>query len=94
MGRGARATQKFLRSGKNQCNIRAKHKNFWKILICPEKFFVSLRKLRDVRYNFLICPAKSPPPQQFWGEILMFSLSVRANYTVPPQTRLGPYAHV
>jgi hypothetical protein len=22
--------------------------------------------------------------QQFWGEILMFSLPVRANYTVPP----------
>ena len=33
--------------------------------------------------------------QQFWGEILMFSLPVRANYTVPPpQTRSGPYAHV
>jgi hypothetical protein len=112
-------------SGKNRCEIRAKHKNFGKILICPEKNFVSLRKLRDVMKNFLICPEKfsyvcrkvfgksgkiffgmsgkkilvtSPPPppparQQFWGEILMFSLPVRANYTVPPQTRLGPYAH-
>jgi hypothetical protein len=49
---------KFLRSGKNQCEIWAKHKNFGKILVCPEKIFVSLRKLRDVRGNFLICPAK------------------------------------
>ena len=43
---------KFLRSGKNQCNIRAKHKNFGKIMICPETFLVYLRKLRDVRENF------------------------------------------
>ena len=49
---------KFLRSGKNQCDIRAKHKNFGNILICPENIFVSLRKLRDVRENVLICPAK------------------------------------
>jgi hypothetical protein len=47
---------------------------------------------------FLVCPEKnilvtSPPPKQFLGEILMFSLPVRANYTVPPQTRLDPYAH-
>ena len=50
-GRGARAPPpKCLRSGKNQCEIRAKH--------FAKKFFVSLRKLRDVRENFLICPAK------------------------------------
>jgi hypothetical protein len=48
----------FLRSGKNRCEIRAKHKNFGKTLICPEKNFVSLRKLCDVMKNFLICPAK------------------------------------
>jgi hypothetical protein len=42
---------------KNQCDIRAKHKNFGKI-ICPEKIIVSLRKLRDVREKFLICAAK------------------------------------
>ena len=57
MGRGARGVKNHvkLRSGKNQCEIRAKHKNFGKILICPEKIFVSLRKLRGVRENFLIC---------------------------------------
>ena len=49
---------KFLRSGKNQCGIQAKHKNFGKILICSKKIIVSLRKLRDVRGKFLICPAK------------------------------------
>jgi hypothetical protein len=32
--------------------------------------------------------------QQFGGEILMFSLPVRANNTVPPRARVGPYAHV
>jgi hypothetical protein len=50
--------KKYLRSGKNQCDIRAKHKSFGKMLICSEKFFVSLRKLRDVRENVLIMPAK------------------------------------
>ena len=55
---GARAPTKFLRSGKNQYEIRAKHKNFGKMLKCREKIFVSLRKLRDVRKNFLIHPAK------------------------------------
>jgi hypothetical protein len=92
--------------------INAKFGQNTKILICPEKIFVSLRKLRDVRENSLICPAKfsyvctelfcmsgkfflvcpdkifgdpiPPARQQFWGEILMFSLPVRANYTVPP----------
>ena len=63
-------------------------------MICPEKIFVSLRKLRDIS-NFLGMSGKNilvtchppPPPsrQQFWGEILIFSsLPVRANYTVPP----------
>jgi hypothetical protein len=45
----------FLRSGKNQCEIRAKHKNVGEILICPKKFFVTLRKLRDVRKNLCVC---------------------------------------
>jgi hypothetical protein len=54
-------------------------------LLCTENFFWYVRKK-----NF----GDPPPPQQFLGEILMFSLPVRANYTVPPpQTRLGPYAH-
>ena len=57
-GGGARAPPQFLRSGKNQCEIRAKHKSFGKISIRPEKIFVSLRKLRDVRKNVLICPPK------------------------------------
>jgi hypothetical protein len=52
-----------------------------KYLVSPEKFF-------------LVCPEKNfDDLPQFWGEILMFSLPVRANNTVPPQTRLGPYAH-
>ena len=47
-------------------------------LVCLENFFGDL----------------PPARQQFRGEILMFSLPVRANYTVPPpQTKLGPYAH-
>jgi hypothetical protein len=45
MGRGSR-------SGKNQWDIREKHKNFGKIMICLEKDFVYLRKLREVRENF------------------------------------------
>jgi hypothetical protein len=49
MGRGGHG------SGKKQCKIRAKLKNFGKILICPEKMFVFSRKLRDVRVNFVIC---------------------------------------
>jgi hypothetical protein len=114
MGRGAHPPQrKFLRNGKNQCDIRAKHKNFGKNMICSGKNFVCLRKLRDVWEHFFICPAKfsyftgmflvcpekfswcvpkkfagDPPPpparQHFGGEILMLSLPVRANYTVPP----------
>jgi hypothetical protein len=42
----------------NTNNVRTKHKNFGKILICSEKIIVSFRKLRDVREKFLICPAK------------------------------------
>jgi hypothetical protein len=57
-GGGGTCHPKFLRSGKNQCEIRAKHKSFGKISIRPEKIFVSLRKLRDVRKNVLICPPK------------------------------------
>jgi hypothetical protein len=46
------------------------------ILICPEKIFVSLQKLCDVRSgNFFYMS----------GKILMFSLPVRANYTVTPK---------
>jgi hypothetical protein len=63
----------FLRSGKNQCEIRAKHKSFGKILICPEKFFISFRKLRDVRKNVEIFPPKFSYVlynfRYFWGEI-------------------------
>jgi hypothetical protein len=48
--------------------------------VCPEK-------------NFGVCPKQNffgdPPParQQFWGKIkiLMLSLPVWANYTVPPK---------
>jgi hypothetical protein len=32
----------------------------------------------------------SPPRQQFWGKILMLSLPVRANYTVPPSNKMTP----
>jgi hypothetical protein len=88
-------------------NIKISEK-FWS----PEKFFVSLRKLRDVgkifwyvrqnfrmfveKYlvcpeNFFVCPPEKnfgdvppPPLANNFGEILMFSLPVRANYTVPP----------
>ena len=52
---------KHLRAGKNQSDIRPKHKNFGKNMICSEKIFVCLRKLRDVYIGpgiFLICPAK------------------------------------
>ena len=37
-GGGARTPPKFLRSGKNPRVIRAKYKNFEKIMLCPEKF--------------------------------------------------------
>ena len=98
---------KFLRSGKNKCKIRAKRKNFGKILICCEKIivfhenYVMLRKIFGyVRKMFFDMSGKkflvtsSPPArQQFWGKIWMFSLPVRANYIVPPPQRLGPYAH-
>jgi hypothetical protein len=50
-----------------------------KYLICPEDFFGMSGK------KFLVT---FPPPsarQHFWGEILMFSLPVRGNYTVPPK---------
>ena len=58
-------------------------------LVCPEKHLGGARELL-FKYRMTSPP---PAPQQFWGEILMFSLPVRANYTVPLQTRLGPYAH-
>jgi hypothetical protein len=47
-------------------------------MICSEKIFVCLRKLHDVRENFLYVR------QNLGGEILVLSLPVRANYTVPP----------
>jgi hypothetical protein len=46
-----------------------------KYLVCPENVFWYVRKKIF----------GDPPRQQFWGEILMFSLHA--------QTRLGPYAH-
>ena len=77
----------FLRSGKNQCDIGAKHKKFGKIMKCPEKIYVCLDKI-----FFLVCTKTFfgmagkivlvPPP--LFGQIIL----------CPPQTRLGPYAHV
>jgi hypothetical protein len=67
------------------------------VLRCTENFFWYVRKniWGGGHVNFYLNTEWPPPPapQQFWGEILMFSLPVRANYTVPLQTRLGPYAH-
>jgi hypothetical protein len=62
MGRGGGGhvpPPKFLRSGKKECKIRAKLKNFGKILICPENFFVFSRKL-----HFLVCAEKVLVPKQ------------------------------
>jgi hypothetical protein len=56
-----------------------------KYLLCPENFFGMSGKFCRM---FVDMSGKI-----FFGEILMFSLPVRANYTVPLQTRLGPYAH-
>jgi hypothetical protein len=50
-----------------------------KYLVCPEFFFGMSGKK---------CLVTSPPVrQQFWGEIEMFSLPIRAKYTVPPQKK-------
>jgi hypothetical protein len=82
---------KFLRSGKKECKIRAKHKNFRKILICPEKFFVFARKLRDIRGNFcyvrkifFVCPENifgdlppPPPPPPHSPTILGKNINVQ-----------------
>ena len=38
--------------GQKSMGHSEKHKNFGKIMICPEKDFVYLRKLREVRENF------------------------------------------
>ena len=120
MGRGrgrGRGGETFLRSGKNQCDIRAKHKNFGKNMICSENicmfaklrymmlgkiFYVSGKIFVCLLASFcmacpekfcLVCPKNiirlTPPPpvsQHFGGEILMLSLPVRANCTVPPPT--------
>ena len=73
-----------------------------KYLLCRENFFGMSGKFCRMFVDmcgkfFLVCPKKlfwfPPSSPTIWGEILMFSLPVRANYTVPLQTRLGPYAH-
>jgi hypothetical protein len=43
-GRGAQAPPKCLQSGRNPCVIREKHKNFGKIMLCPEKFLYVCEK--------------------------------------------------
>ena len=58
-GSSFRTPPKFLRSGKKECKIRAKLKNFGKILKCPENFFVFSRKL-----HFLVCAEKVLVPKQ------------------------------
>jgi hypothetical protein len=52
-----------------------------KYLLCPENFFGMSGKFCRM---FVDMSGKF-----FFGEILMFSLPVRANYTVPLQTRLA-----
>jgi hypothetical protein len=51
------------------------HASFRQNIKVSEKFFVCLRKLRDIKKNVLICPGKilltSLARQQFWGEILI-----------------------
>jgi hypothetical protein len=49
MGLGAHPPPKFLLLGKNPCVIRAKHKNFGKIMLCPDSFAVT--NLRGVSTN-------------------------------------------
>ena len=38
-----------------------------------------------VRKKILVTFSPPPPRQQFWGKLLMLTLPVRANYTVPPK---------
>jgi hypothetical protein len=98
-GGGARAPPNFYGRAKINAkfgqNIQISEK-FW----CPENIFVSLRKLRDVGQNFrmfvekyLVCPENffRFVRKNFFGDL---PPPPRANYTVPPQTRLGPYVHV
>ena len=54
------------------CQVICLQTSFW--YVRKEFFGISWK-------NFLVTR------QQFWGEILMFSLPVREKYTVPPQTR-------
>ena len=54
-------------------------------MICPEKFFWYARK------NFFgDLPPRSP---KILEKFSLLILPIRANYTVPPQKGLGPYAH-
>ena len=57
-GHGGHMPPQFLRVGRNPWVIRPKHKNFRKNYGMSGKIFGCLRKLWDIRGNFLICAEK------------------------------------
>ena len=56
MGRGGTVPPNFLRSGRNPCVIRAKYKNFGKIMLCPEKRLYVFENYRYIGNIFLLYP--------------------------------------
>jgi hypothetical protein len=86
--------------------VRQNFRMFVEKYLCPEIFFSMSRKLCwmfvDMSGKFFwyfrkkivgdLPPPIPPPPlaNNFGGEILMSSLPVRANYTVPPPNKIRP----
>ena len=56
MGLGAHPPPKFLLLGKNPCVIRAKHKNFGKIMLCPDNFLYVCESYGVWGKTDLVCP--------------------------------------